>query len=111
LLSDGALEAADLNLGLAETLRFSGPWGQGFPEPVFDGRFQLISQRVVGKRHLKLKLKPANSSATVSGIAFNQPELDIRSGDPELNVAYRLDVNEFRGVREHQLLVVHIECV
>ncbi|MDP7041780.1 MAG: DHHA1 domain-containing protein, partial [Gammaproteobacteria bacterium] len=111
ILSDGTLAAEDLNLGLAETLRFSGPWGQGFPEPLFDGRFELVSQRVVGKRHLKLTLKPKDSSATVSGIAFDQPKLDVRPNYPELNVAYRLDVNEFRGIREHQLLVVHIECV
>jgi single-stranded-DNA-specific exonuclease len=111
LWSDGELDASDLNLGMAETLRHAAPWGQGCPEPSFDGRFEIVEQRIVGEHHLKLKVRPAGGGQPVEGIAFNHPELLPQGDDSQVRLVYRLDVNEFRNVRNPQLVVEHIECV
>jgi single-stranded-DNA-specific exonuclease len=107
--SDGELAAEDFQLALATQLRFAGPWGQHFPEPVFDGRFTVVSQRLVGEKHLKLVLSPAGGDTLLDAIAFNidprvWPDLSIN----EVEIAYRLDVNEFRGQRSVQLMVEHL---
>jgi single-stranded-DNA-specific exonuclease len=109
--SDGGLEAQEIGLPLAEELRLAGPWGQGFPEPAFDGHFEILEQRIVGESHLKLELQPLGSSSSVSAIAFNHPELLPTDRATECIAVYKLDVNEFRQVRKHQLVVEHIECV
>lgn len=107
--SDGELAPADFHLDVAATLRFAGPWGQHFPEPVFDGRFAVLDQRLVGERHLKLVLMPVAGSEAVEAIAFNiEPERWPDPGIREMEIAYRLDVNEFRGRRSLQLVVEHV---
>lgn len=111
LWSDGELSPADLNLSMAETLRHAAPWGQGFPEPAFDGRFELLDQRIVGERHLKLRVRPLGGTQAVDGIAFNHPDLLPDISGQQFTLVYRLDVNEFRATRRHQLVVQHIECV
>lgn len=111
LWSDGNLSAEELGLSLAEQLRTAGPWGQGFPEPVFDGRFEVLSQRIVGERHLKLELMPSGGKLPVNAIAFNHPDLLVTEVSPECIAVYKLDVNEFRRNRSHQLVVEHIERV
>lgn len=107
--SDGELAAEDFQLALATQLRYAGPWGQHFPEPLFDGRFTVVSQRLVGEKHLKLVVSPAGSDTVLDAIAFNidprvWPDLSIN----EIEIAYRLDVNEFRGQRSLQLVVEHL---
>jgi single-stranded-DNA-specific exonuclease len=107
--SDGELQETDFELELATQLRFAGPWGQHFPEPVFDGRFRVVSQRLVGEKHLKMVLSPPGSRQVLDAIAFNV-DLDVWP-DPsrdEVEIAYRLDVNEFRGQRSVQLMVEHL---
>ncbi|WP_437883674.1 single-stranded-DNA-specific exonuclease RecJ [Pseudomonas sp. LRF_L74] len=109
LLSDGQLDAHEFHLELAKSLRHAGPWGQHFPEPVFHGVFQVVQQRVVGEKHLKLVLKTECGSQTLDGIAFNVdrdtwPNPNVRWVD----LAYKLDVNEFRGNESVQLMVAHI---
>jgi single-stranded-DNA-specific exonuclease len=107
--SDGELDPEDFQLELATALRFAGPWGQHFPEPVFDGHFHVVSQRLVGEKHLKLVLSPPGGGQLLDAIAFNidlDRWPDERVGEVEL--AYRLDVNEFRGQRSVQLMVEHI---
>ena len=111
LLSDGELTVAELGLPLAEQMRVAAPWGQGFPEPLFDGRFELVSQRIVGDKHLKLSLRHREGGDAVDAIAFFHPDLLPAPSGSECIVAYKLDVNEFRGRRRHQLVVEHIECV
>ncbi|MDX1812733.1 MAG: single-stranded-DNA-specific exonuclease RecJ, partial [Gammaproteobacteria bacterium] len=109
--TDGELTQSDFDLTLAETLRNSEPWGQAFPEPMFDGIFRLQQQRIVGEKHLKLVLQPQNSSQAVDAIAFNALEYveqGLTPGD-QIRVAYKLDVNEFRGARNLQLMVEYIE--
>lgn len=109
ILSDGELAGDELNLELAEALRAGGPWGQGFPEPLFDGVFELVSRRIVGEKHLKLVLRPAAGGQPIDAIAFNTVDDDWPVGVREVALAYRLDVNEFNGRRSAQLMVEHIE--
>ncbi|WP_434356796.1 single-stranded-DNA-specific exonuclease RecJ [Parasalinivibrio latis] len=112
LLSDGELLPQEMTLETAELLRSGGPWGQGFPEPLFDGEFRLLQQRLVGGKHLKMMLEPVMGGQMIDGIAFN---VDLRRWpDPSVQrvqLAYRLDVNEFRGNRSVQLLVEHLDAV
>ena len=109
LLSEGAVTADELNLELAQTLRHAAPWGQAFPEPLFDGAFEVLEQRIVGERHLKLKVQPVGSKQAIEGIAFNRGELLPAEAGRVVTLLYRLDVNEFRSVRTAQLVVEHIE--
>ncbi|EAQ95953.1 single-stranded-DNA-specific exonuclease RecJ [Congregibacter litoralis] len=110
--SDGELTPEDFDLTTAEMLRQAGPWGQMFPEPLFDGVFELRSQRIVGERHLKMSLAKPGDGASLDAIAFG---IDVeRWPDPsvkEVRLAYRLDVNHFRGERRLQLLVEQIEAL
>ena len=107
--SDGALAPADLNLDLAETLNSASPWGQGFPEPVFDDKLEIVSLRLLKDRHLKLSLRHPDGSPPIDAIAFNQPELP-GDGHGPVRFCYRLDVNEFRQQRQAQLVVEHMQC-
>jgi single-stranded-DNA-specific exonuclease len=108
IYSDGELGAGELSLDLAEQLRAGGPWGQGFPEPVFDGRFEVRDCRIVGEKHLKLVLTPAGGKDLIDAIAFNSGQDLERAASGEIHVAYRLDINEFRGRRSAQLIIEHI---
>lgn len=107
--SDGLLQADEMTLTVAEMLREGGPWGQMFPEPVFDGRFRLLQQRLVGERHLKMMLEPVGGGPLLDGIAFNVdtacwPDNGVR----EVDITYKLDINEFRGNRSLQLIIDNI---
>lgn len=110
LLSDGSLAVEEFHLDLAKALRNAGPWGQHFPEPLFHGVFQLVEQRVVGERHLKVVLKSECGSVRLDGIAFGidrdvWPNPTVRW----VELAYKLDVNEFRGNESVQLMIAHME--
>jgi single-stranded-DNA-specific exonuclease len=109
IASDGELSETDFQLELANELRYAGPWGQHFPEPVFDGRFTIVSQRLVGEKHLKLVLSPPGSARILDAISFNV-DLDTWPDQAieQIDIAYRLDVNEFRGQRSVQLVVEHL---
>ncbi|WP_439654900.1 single-stranded-DNA-specific exonuclease RecJ [Zobellella iuensis] len=106
ILSDGELGVHELTLELAEQLRFAGPWGQAFPEPLFDGEFRIIQQRLVGEKHLKLVLSPDEGRTLFDAIAFNV-DLAIwpNAAIQQVELAYKLDVNEWKGRRQLQLLV------
>ncbi len=104
LLTDGNLPAAYLSLSFAEKLRTIVPWGQRFPEPVFHGQFNTVEARVVGESHLKLKV--SNGAAPIDAIAFNQVSDPLPTPGERLELAYRLDVNEWRSRRSVQLMVV-----
>lgn len=110
LLSDGTLAVEEFHLELARALRNAGPWGQHFPEPLFHGVFQLVEQRVVGERHLKVVLKSECGAVRLDGIAFSVdrevwPNPTVRW----VELAYKLDVNEFRGQESVQLMIAHME--
>ncbi|AKP32954.1 single-stranded-DNA-specific exonuclease RecJ [Yersinia aleksiciae] len=107
--SDGELKGNDLSIETAELLRDGGPWGQSFPEPTFDGKFRILQQRLVGERHLKLMIEPLSGGPLLDGIAFNidttlWPDSSVR----EVKLAYKLDINEYRGNRSVQLLIQHL---
>ncbi len=106
--SDGELGAGDIDLAFAEQLRAGGPWGQGFAEPVFDGVFETVSQRIVGEAYLKLKLRQPGSSREIDAICFQAGVEAPQTTDNRLHLAYRLDVNSFRGIRSPQLLIEHM---
>ena len=108
LWSDGELEPADFSLETAEQLREAGPWGQGFPEPVFDGVFEVTAHRIMKDQHLKLWLRPPGMKQPVEAVAFHRVG-DFTPGVTRLHVAYRLDANEWRGERRLQLRVDHLE--
>ncbi len=105
ILSDGALPNDALNLPFARGLREAGPWGSGFPEPMWNGDFDILEQRTVGEKHLKLRVRPAAGGEPVDAIAFNQAGPAYRG---VVQLAYRLDVNEYRGVESAQLIVEQI---
>lgn len=109
VVSDGPLSAAEMTMEVAQLLRDAGPWGQMFPEPLFDGRFRLLQQRLVGERHLKVMVEPVGGGPLLDGIAFNVdtacwPDNGVR----EVELAYKLDINEFRGNRSLQIIIDNI---
>ena len=108
ILSDGELEDNQFSLATAKALRNSGPWGQGFPVPVFDGEFKVLDYRVVGEHHLKLTLQPANGEHSLAAIAFNYANYDWNNRASIVHAAFELDVNQFRGIESPQLLIKHL---
>ena len=113
MMTDGVLSEPDFNLGLAHQLRSACPWGQHFPEPVFEGVFYIQQQRIVGEKHLKLVLSTQDRGGIdIDAIAFN---VDVKlwpdNNAKSVKLVYRMDVNEFRGSESLQLMVVHIEAV
>lgn len=108
VISDGELSEAELSLEIAAMLRDAGPWGQAFPEPMFDGVFRVVEQRLVGDKHLKLRLM--KDKAMIEAIAFFVDTSAWPNHRCEsVRIAYRLDVNEFKGRSSVQLIIDYIE--
>jgi single-stranded-DNA-specific exonuclease len=108
LVTDGLLPATRMTLEFARELRDGGPWGAGFPEPLFNGDFSVLEQRTVGERHLKMTVQAAEGGARMDAIAFNQAGAAYRG---HVRLAYRLDVNEYRGIESPQLVIEQISGV
>lgn len=127
LLTDGEVAEADMQLETAELIRSAGPWGQGFPEPSFDGVFECLAQRKLGDKHIKFVLSPVDGKIPApirAGLVSNQQRLALdgiafnvapESMPPEqtryLRLVYRLDVNEYRGQRQLQLIIDYFETI
>ncbi|MEJ2115342.1 MAG: single-stranded-DNA-specific exonuclease RecJ [Gammaproteobacteria bacterium] len=111
LLSDGELKDNELSLDNAELLFRAGPWGQGFPEPIFDGVFSVNDHRIVGKNHLKLNLTPIGGRQKIDAIVFNIEKHQWREDAGEVRIAYQLAINEFRGSCSPQLIVQFLEAI
>ncbi len=110
LVTDGSLAPNELVLETAELLRSAGPWGQSFPEPLFEGEFHLKEQRLVGGKHLKMILVPKGSEEWIDGIWFNiDTQRWPNDAADHVRAVYRLDINEFRGRRTVQLMVEYLE--
>src|SRR5215470_7921916 len=108
--TDGELAVAEIALATAEALRAGGPWGQAFPEPSFDGLFNVRNARVIAERHVKMWVEVPRSGRSFDAIAFNHLE-DSRPFEPPvgpMQLVYRLEVNEYQGERRLQLLVDHL---
>jgi single-stranded-DNA-specific exonuclease len=108
IISDGSLPPESISLGFARALRDAGPWGAGFPEPVFCDAFEVVEQRTVGDNHLKLRVRVPQGSDIIDAIAFRQAGSVYRG---LVQLAYRLDVNEYRGFESPQLVVEQIASV
>lgn len=110
LLTDGELTPEEFNLDVASMLREAGPWGQAFPEPVFDDKFKILEQRIIADKHLKLRLGKADK--VIDAVAFF---VDMKEWPnhrcQSVHAAYRLDVNEYKGKRSVQLIVDYLEPV
>lgn len=108
--SDGELAPTDFCLEVAEQLRAAGPWGQAFPEPIFDGRFRLIQQWLVGNKHLKLSLGLEGTNQILEAIAFNV-DLDHWPNHRMefVQIVYRLDINHYLGQKKVQLIIEQLE--
>ena len=107
--TDGTLQAADLQLEQAQMLASAGPWGQGFEAPTFHGDFDLVQQRIVGQKHLKLVVAETHTGNLLDAICFNI-DLTVWPGNyKRARLVYGLDVNEFRGRQSLQLMVQAIE--
>lgn len=107
--SDGDLKENDIDLPLANLLEAAGPWGQHFPEPMFDGRFEVVQRRIVGERHLKLVLKAPQGKRLIDAIAFNCVDKDWSEDVRYVEIAYKLATNEYRGQVSTQLIVEYIQ--
>ena len=103
VVSDGELEGK-FNLATARKIAEAAPWGQGFPEPVFDGEFEIIDQRILGSRHLKLRL--LKDDELIDAIAFNHNRL---IEERIKRMAYRIDINEYRGLEKIQLIIEAVD--
>jgi single-stranded-DNA-specific exonuclease len=106
--TDGALAPAHLDLATARLLRDAAPWGQAFPEPAFDGIFDVLDHSWSKEIHLKMKLRSVDGESVVDGIAFNSRSTDVKNGD-RFRIVYRLGVNDYYSPETLQLRVEHIE--
>lgn len=109
--SDGSLNDADFSLETAELLQSQGPWGQGFPEPLFDGDFEVLDCRIMKDQHLKWKLKAPGGSRPLEAVAFRVENPAAWLGLQNLRMAYKLDANEFQGRRSLQLMIEYMQAV
>jgi single-stranded-DNA-specific exonuclease len=101
VMTDGEL-GEEPSVPLFRSILSAAPWGQGFPEPVFDAAFEILEQRIVGGRHLKLKLKYEDTGRVVDAIAFNH---DTLVEGRYQRMAYRVDINDYRGLESVQLII------
>ena len=111
ILTDGEIEPGHLGLELADALAAAGPWGQGFPEPIFHGEFEVVQQRLLKKKHWKLVVRPAGGDILIDAIGFNLADQFPGPLPSRLRLVYRLERNEFRGNVMAQLQVLHMVIV
>lgn len=110
LLTDGELAPSDYSVEIATLLKESGPWGQHFPEPLFDGIFDVHQQRVLGNKHVKFLLGLPHTPLQLEAIAFNVAETDFPTKEcKKIRAAYHLDINDYKDRRTVQLIIRHFE--
>ena len=102
IVTDGELRASDFNIELVEAIR-KHVWGQAFPEPLFANQFKVLSQRVLKDQHLKLSLEV--DGREIQAIWFRHK----RGLPPTVRLAYKLDINDFRGRQSVQLIIEGME--
>ena len=110
IVSDGEIATEDMNLDLAFALEQGGPWGQSFPEPLFHGEFEVIQQRMLQDKHWKLVVRPLQGEQLFDAIGFNLVSVVPQPLPSRLLMAYRLDINEFRGNVSLQLRIAYMEA-
>lgn len=107
--TDGEIDSQDFNYAIAKQVKESGPWGEGFSTPIFDGEFIIHQQRLLAEKHLKLVLEPQNGGPLIEGFFFNVnrqqwPDQSIKN----VKIVYQLDVDEFRGNQSPNLIIKHL---
>jgi len=108
ILTDGALAADQLDVATAEALAAAGPWGQAWPEPLFDDRFHIRERRIVGTDHLKMSLQSCQGGPEIDAIAFRAGPLCHQELPDPIHLTYRLEVNRWRGRTRPQLVIQHL---
>ena len=111
VFSDGQLSEKEMTLEFTEQLNNAATWGQAFPEPVFDGVFDVIQCRIVGKQHLKFVLRFPMSELLIDAIAFFVDNPENLLGVRAIKAVYKLDINEFRGNKSVQLMLQYFEKI
>jgi single-stranded-DNA-specific exonuclease len=111
IVTDGELTEEDMTIEFADLLQNASIWGQEFPEPVFNGVFDVIQSRIVGQRHLKLVLRKPNNNLLIDAIAFFIDKPEQWLGLRQIQAVYKLDINEFRGNRNVQFILQYLEKV
>ena len=107
LPTDGELDASDFTIDLARQLRSAGPWGQAFPEPLFDGEFDIAGSRTIGDAHLRLKLRQCGRGALLDAVLFNADRFGALP--PRVRAAFQLEIDEWDGSQSLRLLLRHVE--
>jgi single-stranded-DNA-specific exonuclease len=114
ILTDGELTPAEWTVAVADRLRAAGPFGSGFPEPQFDGEFRVRDVKILKDRHLKMTLVGGPQTPPMEGMAFNwmaKPDAWEPARDSTIRAVYRLDVNEWQGLRRPQLVLEYLEPI
>ena len=111
--SDGELDPDQITIDVAQLLRSSGPWGQAFPEPLFDGEFEVRSVRTLSERHLKMQVQAPRGPAleAISFRHFDHDDAPVVEPNHRVQLAYRLDVNRYNGLEKVQLLVEYVKVI
>ena len=109
--SDGELAPDEMTIDIAQLLRNSGPWGQAFPEPLFDGEFEVRSVRTLTERHLKMEVRRERGPAleAISFRHFDHDDAPVIEPNNIVQLAYRLDVNRYNGTERVQLVVEYLK--
>lgn len=107
IITDGELDASEISIKNAKILQLAQPWGSGFEEPIFYGDFDIIEQKILAEKHLKLTLKQTTNNKIFEGIAFFQDKLK----EQRARIFYRLNINSFRGVESLQLMIQSIKHI
>jgi single-stranded-DNA-specific exonuclease len=111
IYTDGQLTENKMTLEFTERLNHAGTWGQAFPEPMFDGVFDVIQCRIAGEQHLKFVLRLPRGELSIDAIAFFVDKPESWLGTRSIHAAYKLDINDFRGKRSVQLMLQYIEKI
>lgn len=106
IVTDGNLRSEDFTVELAEQIKMLTPWGQNFPEPIFENQFELLQHRVLKEKHLKMKVRPLDGGEPIDAIAFNTVDTNCVK---QIQLVYKLDVNVFRGNKSLQLMVIELD--
>lgn len=112
LVTDGELAAAEITLETARALESGGPWGQAFPEPLFEGEFEVVDTRLVGERHLKLWVRPETAARPIEAIAFghfDEAGATRPSAGMRVRLAYRLQSTTFGGTARAEMLAEYLQ--
>lgn len=108
LLTEGTLQSVELTVENASLIENSGPWGQCFPEPKFDGVFSVLNRRRIGSDNMHLKLVLDYQGISIDAVAFFMSDNDWPEEQERVNLVYKLNVNRFHGVENIQLIIQHV---